>query len=543
MPFPMSAAGPATTHVNATQLRDELTKTEQNVGLMLSEFLGQVRQEIQQFAESQQLSLREAMETQRQALHDEIASWRTSSQESTSAGPAEDEDEPTDEASDAEEEAQPPTAPEETEEPGAEDAEEEAPPAVPQEPQPAAPGEQVPEEDLAAPEEASEESPAPKTEPPASQTPPTKTASDDSEPDMPRNLGSLLHGAGKCRPCLYFAKGRCAPPAGGDCMFCHFEHSRRRSKKGRGARDRQGACSSSRASPSSSGTSSFSPPWAAAPQPQALEMSHLSHRFELDVDSAAEDLEVPVLTPAFPSANAWNQTFFWADGEEASGAAWREETSWREDTPWPSEQARPEDRRHHTNPTPPPPELEEEMELCEYEEPPPPPPRQMHPRYEECPLFAEEQAPSPPGSQGSPPCPFRQEELGEEEVQEPLEIYEATPPPSPRHFFHQHFAPAPGPAQVYPLLFYQAPEQPQARGSGQEPPPVHLQGVAVYPQLVTDPALAHQPSHSGSLALQPTQGGLWLPQQPDIPVQSDTFSVPDRGPQPGSSWESFAHWY
>jgi hypothetical protein len=40
------------------------------------------------------------------------------------------------------------------------------------------------------------------------------------------SLGSMMHAAGTCKPCNFFAKGKCE--SGSDCTFCHLTHEKRR---------------------------------------------------------------------------------------------------------------------------------------------------------------------------------------------------------------------------------------------------------------------------------------------------------------------------
>lgn len=43
------------------------------------------------------------------------------------------------------------------------------------------------------------------------------------------SLGSESHGLGACKRCCFFPRGRCAN--GYECIFCHYEHDKRRRKK------------------------------------------------------------------------------------------------------------------------------------------------------------------------------------------------------------------------------------------------------------------------------------------------------------------------
>merc|ERR1719420_2454048 len=42
------------------------------------------------------------------------------------------------------------------------------------------------------------------------------------------SIGSAGHGAGTCRRCCFFPKGRCMN--GYNCEFCHFDHEKRKRK-------------------------------------------------------------------------------------------------------------------------------------------------------------------------------------------------------------------------------------------------------------------------------------------------------------------------
>jgi hypothetical protein len=65
-----------------------------------------------------------------------------------------------------------------------------------------------------------------------SQSPGTVLVGCDSDADdevMPKHLpsaGSSLHASGQCRPCNFFAKGRCSNDL--DCEFCHLSHQKRK---------------------------------------------------------------------------------------------------------------------------------------------------------------------------------------------------------------------------------------------------------------------------------------------------------------------------
>eukprot|EP00929_Paragymnodinium_shiwhaense_P028104 TRINITY_DN16358_c0_g1_i1.p1 TRINITY_DN16358_c0_g1~~TRINITY_DN16358_c0_g1_i1.p1 ORF type:complete len:327 (-),score=74.56 TRINITY_DN16358_c0_g1_i1:620-1552(-) len=52
--------------------------------------------------------------------------------------------------------------------------------------------------------------------------------SQESVADLP-SLGSALHAAGGCKPCNFFAKGKCA--SGPSCNFCHLPHQARRATR------------------------------------------------------------------------------------------------------------------------------------------------------------------------------------------------------------------------------------------------------------------------------------------------------------------------
>jgi len=68
-----------------------------------------------------------------------------------------------------------------------------------------------------------------------------------SESATPPSIGSVGHGAGTCKRCCFFPKGRCSNAE--NCDFCHFSHEKRKTKskkkskkRRRGKRGGEGAC-------------------------------------------------------------------------------------------------------------------------------------------------------------------------------------------------------------------------------------------------------------------------------------------------------------